>query len=108
MNASTIDITRIPGAEIGDRVVILGRQGKQNININQLALQSGTIAAELMMRLGGNLVRTYSLSEGPPAYGLHLDKDHFDANILYLRSAKSLPDWLNIFAIILMSKLLLT
>lgn len=100
MNASTIDITGIPGTRIGDLVTIIGQQGDQNININQLALQSGTIAAELMMRLGGNLVRTYSLSEGAPSYGLHMDKENIDANILYLRSAKSLPGWLNISDII--------
>ncbi len=100
MNASTIDITGIPGAKIGDSVTIIGEQGNQTININQLAVQSGTIAAELMMRLGGNLVRTYSLSDGAPSYGLNLDQGDIDASIIYLRSAKSLPDWLNLTDII--------
>jgi alanine racemase len=100
MNAAAIDITGIPGAKIGDRVTIIGKQGDQAISINQLAIQSETIAAELMMRLGGNLVRAYTLSEGAPSSGLHLDHGDTGASILYLRSAKSLPDWLNISDII--------
>lgn len=100
MNASTLDITGIPGGKIGDRVTIIGKQGNQTIDINQLAVQSGTIAAELMMRLGGNLVKTYRLSEGVPSYGMHIDKDRFDVDILYLRSAKSLPDWLSLYDIV--------
>jgi alanine racemase len=44
----------------GDEVVIIGRQGEDNINIREMAAQIGTIPYEIMCRIGSRIQRTYS------------------------------------------------
>jgi alanine racemase len=44
MDMCTIDVTHIPGCEIGDEVVLLGRQGKEYISANEIAEKAQTIS----------------------------------------------------------------
>jgi GNAT superfamily N-acetyltransferase len=59
MNSSTVDLTGVDGACIGDRVTVIGRDGEHEIVINDLASHSGTISAELMVRFGSGIARRY-------------------------------------------------
>jgi alanine racemase len=47
------------GAEIGDEVVLLGRQGSDEITVHELAAWSGTIHHEVLTRLTERLPRVY-------------------------------------------------
>ncbi len=96
MNSSTIDITNIPNASIGDKITIIGRQGDQEISVNDLAENSGTIGAELMMRFGKSIIRTYKLAEKESLTEFTIkQKKNEDITIRFSRKIKELPDWIN-------------
>ena len=57
MNLTMIDISNIPNARAGDEVVILGRQGRQEITAEELAKKSGTINYEVVTRINSSIPR---------------------------------------------------
>lgn len=57
MDSLTVDITRVPGAAIGDECVLLGRQGKQRIGVGELAGRAGIAAYEVWCGLSRRLPR---------------------------------------------------
>jgi len=96
MNSSTIDLTQIPSAKIGDRVVLIGKQKGKQISVNDLASKSGTIGAEIMMNFGKSIIRTYKLSNEDYQVQIKLkQKESEDIDIRYSRTIKELPDWIN-------------
>jgi len=52
MKALMVDVTDAPAAEVGDEAVLLGRQGSEEITLEELAECSGTISYEVMCSLG--------------------------------------------------------
>jgi alanine racemase len=96
MNSSTIDLTDIPEAQIGDKVTLVGTQGNKKISVNDLAKRSGTIGAEIMMSFGKSIIRTYKLSDKGHQVRVKLkQKKSGDIAIRYSRTIKELPDWIN-------------
>lgn len=59
MNATIVDITHIKGAEVGDEVVLLGRQGSDEITANDLAHWQDSINYEVLCLLGNLNPRNY-------------------------------------------------
>lgn len=59
MDLSTIDVTEIKGVEIGDEVVLIGRQGGEEIGASEMAALAGTIPYEILCRIGGRVTRVY-------------------------------------------------
>ncbi len=63
MDMSMIDITDIPGAALGDEVVVLGSQegvlGKDAITADEMAAHAGTIAWEVMTSISRRVPRFY-------------------------------------------------
>jgi alanine racemase len=57
MNLTMIDVTDIPGAALEDEVVVLGRQGEQEVTAEHLAGLVGTIAYEVVARIRPALPR---------------------------------------------------
>lgn len=101
MNAAMVDVTDIPDIKIGDQVVVIGRQGNQEVDINDLAEGSGTIAAELMMRFGRGIPRHYSYgNHGELHHQVLIQQDESDIDLRYFQTEKDLPAWLNIHDII--------
>ena len=101
MNSSTIDITGIDDMEIGDEVIIIGRQGDPEININELALKSGTIAGELMMRFGKSIPRDYQLDGEDITSEIVLEQEKTDdIHIQYFQTENELPEWINVLDIV--------
>lgn len=96
MNASTIDITGIPGVSIGGKVTIVGRDGEEEITMQDLAVSSGTIAAELMIRLGqGGIARHYEIERD--GFGEEQGSEASlvpEMRIEYFQTERDLPDWL--------------
>lgn len=59
MDMTMLDVTDVPGAAVGDEVVLLGRQGAARIGARELARRAGTIPYEILCRLGQRLPRRY-------------------------------------------------
>jgi alanine racemase len=51
MNMFMVDVTDIPGVEQEDEVVLLGRQGDEQVTAEQLAAWCGTISYEILARV---------------------------------------------------------
>ncbi len=51
MNMTMVDVTDIPGVELEDEVVLLGRQGDERLSAEQLAEWCGTISYEIVSRI---------------------------------------------------------
>ena len=51
MNMMMVDITEIPGVEVEDGVVLLGRQGEKEVSADDLAEKIGTINYEIVSRI---------------------------------------------------------
>ena len=59
MDQTTVDVTGVPGVREGDEVVIVGRQGAEQITLDELAAAAGTISYELLAHLAPRLPRVY-------------------------------------------------
>ncbi len=57
MNLTVLDVTDIPGVKLEDEVVLLGRQGSQEIKAETLAELAGTINYEMVSRIGSHIPR---------------------------------------------------
>jgi alanine racemase len=57
MDQSVVDVTGIPGVEVGDEVVILGAQGDEVITAFDHAKATGTIPWEVFTRIGRRVQR---------------------------------------------------
>lgn len=53
------DVTHIPGAQIGDEVVLIGRQGNEQITAEELARHARTIPYEILVGLSPSIPRRY-------------------------------------------------
>jgi alanine racemase len=57
MDLTIVDVTSIPGVEIGDEVVLIGRSGDEHITAVDHARWSGTIPYEILCNLSERVVR---------------------------------------------------
>jgi alanine racemase len=54
MCLTTVDVSEVPDVQVDDEVVLLGRQGDQEITADEIATLIGTINYEIFCNLGGN------------------------------------------------------
>jgi len=66
MDMAMADVSHLPEVEPGDEVVIVGRQGHDEITIDEFAESAGLIPHELLVRLGSRPPRVY-LRNGQPS-----------------------------------------
>jgi alanine racemase len=59
MDAFMVDVSHIPNVKIGDEVVVMGKQGKDEITAHDLGRWTGTFAYEIMTRMGKRLPVVY-------------------------------------------------
>jgi len=59
MDAFMVDVTDVPKAEIGDEVVLLGKQGKEEITVDEVASWAQTFSYEVISRMGRRLPLVY-------------------------------------------------
>jgi len=52
MDMTTVDVTHVPEVQEGDEVVLMGRQGSEQITTDELACNAGTISYEITCRIG--------------------------------------------------------
>lgn len=59
MDLMMIDVSHITDAVVGDEVVLLGRQGDEEISVTDLAERADTITWEIVTRIGSRVRRVY-------------------------------------------------
>lgn len=59
MDMTMVDLTRVPGASVGDEVVLIGRQGQESITADDMAKVAGTIPYEILCGLTPRVPRYY-------------------------------------------------
>lgn len=59
MDLMMIDVSHIDGVAVGDEVVLMGRQGDEEISATELADRAGTISWEITTRIGSRVRRVY-------------------------------------------------
>jgi len=59
MNLTMLDVTGLPDVQVGDEVVLLGRQGDERIGADEMAAKAQTISYELLCNLGNRNRRVY-------------------------------------------------
>jgi len=57
MDLCMVDVTDIPGAEVGDEVVLLGRQGNEEQDAHRLAALQSTIVYDVLCAIGARVPR---------------------------------------------------
>jgi alanine racemase len=59
MDLMVIDVSHVPDAIVDDEVVLMGRQGQEEISATDLAERAGTINWEIVTRVGSRVRRVY-------------------------------------------------
>ena len=59
MDLVMIDVSKIDNVQVGDEVVLMGKQGEQEIPCAELAERAGTITWEITTRVGSRVRRVY-------------------------------------------------
>ncbi|PIP06525.1 MAG: alanine racemase [Syntrophobacteraceae bacterium CG23_combo_of_CG06-09_8_20_14_all_50_8] len=59
MDMCTLNVSHIPDCQIGDEVVMLGRQGVDEITAGEIAAKAGTISYEIICALGKRAPRVF-------------------------------------------------
>jgi alanine racemase len=57
MDMTVVDLTGVPEASVGDVVTLIGRDGGQEITVDEVAAQAGTIGYEILTGLTARLPR---------------------------------------------------
>jgi alanine racemase len=60
MDTTIVDVSRIPGCEIGDEVILIGRSGAEEITAWDLARWSETLPYEVLCNLSERVLRRYT------------------------------------------------
>jgi alanine racemase len=62
MDAVTLDVSEVPGVEVGDVATLIGQDGDQRITAEEAAIWSGTISYEVLTSIGPRVERRYQPS----------------------------------------------
>jgi alanine racemase len=65
MDYVTVDVTRVPGASVGDVVTLLGRDGDEEVGAADLAGLADTIPYEILCGIGRRVRRRYVRARSP-------------------------------------------
>jgi alanine racemase len=59
MDLVMVDVSKVENAQVGDEVVLMGRDGTEEVSCAELAEKAGTIAWEIVTRIGARVRRVY-------------------------------------------------
>jgi alanine racemase len=59
MDFIMVDVTSIPGVSIGDEVILMGKQGKEEISVEEIAEKVNSISYEVLCSIGKRVPRVY-------------------------------------------------
>jgi alanine racemase len=57
MDQVMVDVSGLPKVQAGEEVVLIGRQGREEITAAELAAKSGSIAWEIFTGIGARVAR---------------------------------------------------
>ena len=63
MDAFMVDVTDIPEARVGDELVVIGKQGNEEITVDEFAEWNQSISYEVLTRMGKRLPKVYLQNE---------------------------------------------
>lgn len=66
MDVTVVDLTEVPEARPGDAATLVGRDGGEEITLDEAAARAGTIPYEILTGLGARLPRVYVSGTEPP------------------------------------------
>jgi alanine racemase len=64
MDLTMVDVSEVPGVQVGDEVVLLGKQGPEEITAAEMAGWIESIPYEVLCSIGKRVPRVYQRSEG--------------------------------------------
>ena len=67
MDLTLLDVTDIPGVEVGDEVILIGRSERCRITAQEVATELGTVPYEVLCSIGKRVPRVYVDEEGTGA-----------------------------------------
>ena len=59
MDLMMIDVSKIDNVQVGDEVILMGRDANEEISCVDLAERAGTITWEIITRIGSRVRRVY-------------------------------------------------
>ncbi len=59
MDATMIDVTDLPEAKVGDEVVLIGKQGNEEILADEVAANGHTINYEIVCKISPRVTRIF-------------------------------------------------
>jgi alanine racemase len=59
MDFIMVDVTHVPRVKVGDKVVLMGRQGKEQITPDEIAEKIGSVSYEVLCSIGKRVPRIY-------------------------------------------------
>jgi alanine racemase len=59
MNQIMVDVGRVSNVQVGDEVVLIGKQGDEQITVEEVAQKAGTIPHDIVCQIGKGLPRRY-------------------------------------------------
>lgn len=59
MDYTTVDVGHIPGAQVGDRATLIGSQGGERLDLEDVARRAGTVPYEITCAVGKRVERLY-------------------------------------------------
>jgi len=59
MDVSVVRLESTDNVSIGDEVVLIGKQGKAEITVDELAHRAGTISYEILTQIGTRVPRIF-------------------------------------------------
>jgi alanine racemase len=59
MDLTTLDVTDVPDAQLGDLITIYGKDGNKDIQVSDVAREIGTVTSDLLCALGRRIPRFY-------------------------------------------------
>jgi alanine racemase len=59
MDFIMVDVTDIPKVSLGDKVILMGRQGRQQITVEEIAEKINSISYEVLCLIGKRVPRVY-------------------------------------------------
>jgi alanine racemase len=74
MDMAMADVSHLPDVEVGDEVVVLGRQAQDEITLDEFSESAGIIPHELLVRFGSRAPRVY-VRHGAPVMQANLACD---------------------------------
>ena len=59
MDQMMVDVSEVPGVAVGDEVVLIGRQGNEEITADEIAEKAHTISYEILLSISDRVPRVY-------------------------------------------------